>query len=273
MVAMGNKVYVFGGAMNMDEEKVEYRNDLFVLTTGEELKWEKVAQKGEIPQAREVHVFCASDEGLVLFGGQGEDIDLFVINVFNPETAKWTKKVTSGTPPQASSLRGVCSMGKLITFGGVLDGKAVNTIHSVDLDNLVWEEVVTTGSPPAGRCDHAMIAVGDRLFITAGSGGSDLYLNDTYTLSLVSWEWSLCSVKGEGPSPRDYPTLCNLEDQYLLLFGGFNAADGDDEAFGDLHCLSLVHGGDYIYLPVSISGDTSPEGRFNHRAVATDKKV
>jgi N-acetylneuraminic acid mutarotase len=84
MVAMGNKVYVFGGAMNMDEEKVEYRNDLFVLTTGEELKWEKVAQKGEIPQAREVHVFCASDEGLVLFGGQGEDIDLFVINVFNP---------------------------------------------------------------------------------------------------------------------------------------------------------------------------------------------
>ena len=33
MVAMGNKVYVFGGAMNMDEEKVEYRNDLFVLTS------------------------------------------------------------------------------------------------------------------------------------------------------------------------------------------------------------------------------------------------
>ena len=28
--------------------------------------------------------FSASDEGLVLFGGQGEDIDLFVINVFNP---------------------------------------------------------------------------------------------------------------------------------------------------------------------------------------------
>lgn len=29
-----------------------------------------------------------------------------------------------------------------------------------------------------------MVAVGDRLFIAAGSAGSDLWLNDTYVLSL-----------------------------------------------------------------------------------------
>lgn len=51
-------------------------------------------------------------------------------------------------------------------------------------DSLVWEEVKTTGSPPMGRCDHAMVAVGDRLFIAAGSAGSDLWLNDTFVLSL-----------------------------------------------------------------------------------------
>ena len=54
---------------------------------------------------------------------------------------------------------------------------------------MVWEEVKTTGSPPAGRCDHAMVAVGDRLFITAGSAGSDLWLNDMFVLSLG---WFVC---------------------------------------------------------------------------------
>ena len=54
----------------------------------------------------------------------------------NVETCKWSKKVTSGSPPKSSSFRGVCAMGKLITFGGVLDGKAINTVHVVDLGRL-----------------------------------------------------------------------------------------------------------------------------------------
>ena len=78
---------------------------------------------------------------------------------------------------------------------------------------------------------------------------------------------------GTLPTPRDYPTLCNLEDQvnlqlllallhrhryienclyivcvffnsfqYLILFGGFNSAQGEDTAFADVHCLDIASG-------------------------------
>lgn len=45
----------------------------------------------------------------------------------------WTKRTTTGDPPQSSSLRGVCVQGKLITFGGVIGTKAVNSVHALDL--------------------------------------------------------------------------------------------------------------------------------------------
>ena len=41
--------------------------------------------------------------------------------------------MTTGDPPRSSSLKGLCVQGKLITFGGILDGKAINLVHALNL--------------------------------------------------------------------------------------------------------------------------------------------
>ena len=46
----------------------------------------------------------------------------------------WLCRETTGEAPQAQSLTGVvCKEQKLVTFGGVLKGKAVNDLHLLDL--------------------------------------------------------------------------------------------------------------------------------------------
>ena len=43
--------------LSLSTQLFEISHIYHFTVAGEELKWEKVAQKGEIPQAREVHVF------------------------------------------------------------------------------------------------------------------------------------------------------------------------------------------------------------------------
>ena len=105
------------------------------------------------------------------------------------------------------------------------------------------------------RCDHASVTVGNKLYISCGSGSDTLWFSDLYSLDLGSFEWVCVDVKGTPPIPRDCTSFSVLlgqvsalvsrsvciptHTQYLVLFGGFSGWEGDDKCFNDLHTMDL----------------------------------
>ncbi len=82
--------------------------------------------------------------------------------------------------------------------------------HAVTMS---WSQPDTTGSSPPARCDHTSVTVGNKLYVTCGSGSDTLWYSDLYTLDLGSYEWACVDVKGIPPVPRDCASLCAVVGQ------------------------------------------------------------
>ena len=55
------------------------------------------------------------------------------------------------------------------------------------------------------RCDHASVVMGNKMYVTAGSGSENLWYNDLYTLDLDTNTWVEHHPKTDSaPTPRDY---------------------------------------------------------------------
>ena len=67
---------------------------------------------------------------------------IYLISMYSflgfPESHSWSRRETSGSAPRAQSLSVILSDTQLVTFGGVLKGKAVNDIHLLDTGEGVW---------------------------------------------------------------------------------------------------------------------------------------
>lgn len=164
--------------------------------------------------------------------------------MFKTSSQHWERCVTNGDPPRSLSLSTSTHGHRLILFGGVLDGEAHNGTHLLDtseslthiLDSqcpsnhccshthtpvtLTWSQPETSGTPPPVRCDHTSVTIGNKLYITCGSGSDTLWYSDLYTLDLGSYEWACVDVKGSPPVPRDCASVCVLVgqvSQQLLL--------------------------------------------------------
>ena len=48
------------------------------------------------------------------------------------------------------------------------------------------------------------------MFVTAGSGGENVWFNDLFSLDLSTKTWTTVDVQGATPTPRDYATLCSV---------------------------------------------------------------
>ena len=64
---------------------------------------------------------------------QGNSPDLLLYAASIIDTSTWTKKSTKGNPPTASSIKGLYRAGKIITFGGIQEKHAINSVFSLDL--------------------------------------------------------------------------------------------------------------------------------------------
>lgn len=241
---VGERLYVFGGGTSSEDGDSCYLGDLFSLSFKDGvLLWEGVEQNGDLPSAREGATLNAVDADLYLFGGterEGVYPCAEGLFVFQTGSCVWLCRETTGEAPQAQSLTGVvCKEQKLVTFGGVLKGKAVNDLHLLDLASMNWSVPETTGTTPLPRCDHASCVVGHRVYVTGGSGSESLWFSDLHFLDVNTLAWEEVALQGPLPAPRDYTAITSLCNWYLGLFGGFNGSS-DDECFSDLHFLDLT---------------------------------
>ncbi|CAA6658630.1 unnamed protein product [Spirodela intermedia] len=197
---------------NAWEKKLGWGRLARELTTLEAAAWRKLTVGGRIEPSRCNFSACAVGSRLVLFGGEGINMqpmdDTFVLNL-EAASPEWRRvKVTSSPPGRwghtLSCLNGSC----LVVFGGCGRQGLLNDVFVLDLDaqHPTWKEV-------AGKILLHLVS--------GGCTDSGVLLSDTFLLDLNK----------EKPSWREIPTSCTppsrlghtlsvYQKSKILMFGG-----------------------------------------------------
>nr|AML76677.1 putative LOV domain-containing protein [Limnanthes douglasii] len=197
------------------------------LTTLEAVCWRKLRVGGSVEPSRCNFSACAVGNRLVLFGGEGVNMqpmdDTFVLNL-EAKNAQWRRvKVESSPPGRWGHTLTSLNNSSLVIFGGCGSQGLLNDVFVLDLDakNPTWKEV-SGGTPPLPRSWHSSCTVeNSKLIISGGCTDAGVLLNDTYSIDLTikkpRWKeiptpWS--------PPPRLGHSLSVYNQTKILMFGG-----------------------------------------------------
>lgn len=172
------------------------------LTTLEAVCWRKFTVGGAVEPSRCNFSACAAGNRLVLFGGEGVDMqpmdDTFVLNL-DAERPEWRRVSVKSSPPGRWGHTLSCLNGSwLVVFGGYGRQGLLNDVFVLDLDakQPTWREI-SGGTPPVRRSWHSSCTIdGSKLVVSGGCTDSGELLSDTYLLDLAT----------DRPAWREIPT-------------------------------------------------------------------
>ena len=195
MVAVGRKLYVFGGAPALDA-----RMWVFDTLAG---TWSSIAS---IYAGRSYHTMTRVDTGLFIYGGAASlTAALPQLLKFDLSADAFNAPTTSGAEP---SIRIEHSMAPYFThlylFGGILllDGSFDSAVYELDCTSLTWRAMATTGLRLRGRRGHTASVMGCSMYIFGGVDADGHYQNSVYILDLRSFQWSKPLAIGTPPAAR-----------------------------------------------------------------------
>lgn len=194
---IGNKIFLFGGLANDNEENdprnniPRYLNDLYVLEMKSygNLQWDCPTTHGTSPSPRESHTAVAyqppgQKPKLIIYGGMSGCRlgDLWQLDI---ETMTWSKPFVGGHAPLPRSLHSATLINnKMYVFGGwvplfktdnsIADGtngnlnngthekewKCTNTLATLNLDTMTWDLLTDESSDdnfPKARAGHCKL--------------------------------------------------------------------------------------------------------------------
>jgi hypothetical protein len=172
--------------------------------------------------------------------------------VLDTEIMLWYPPSVSGQVPSGRSGHTASllqSSNELVVFGGVKNGKWLNSVSVLDTARWNWSTPKIAGDAPRPRSYHSATSLsctdeeGSRIVIFGGNNDTKCF-NCVHVLEQVNGKmsWSHPKMKGKTPSPRTGHTATLLEDGYtIMVYGGWdpNMEDekGDDLIFGDSFLL------------------------------------
>ncbi|XP_006364042.2 adagio protein 3 [Solanum tuberosum] len=197
------------------------------LTTLEAVCWKKLTVRGAVEPSRCNFSACAAGNRLVLFGGEGVNMqpmdDTFVLNLdaANPE---WRRVSVKSSPPGRWGHTLSCLNGSwLVVFGGCGREGLLNDVFVLDLDakQPTWKEV-SGGTPPLPRSWHSSCTMeGSKLVVSGGCTDAGVLLSDTYLLDLANDKptWREIPTTWAPPSRLGH-SLSAYGKTKILMFGG-----------------------------------------------------
>lgn len=197
------------------------------LTTLEAAAWRKLTVGGAVEPSRCNFSACAVGNRLVLFGGEGVNMqpmnDTFVLDLSaaNPE---WRHVKVSSPPPGRWGHTLSCLNGSwLVVFGGCGRQGLLNDVFILDLDaqQPTWREV-SGSAPPLPRSWHSSCTLdGTKLVVSGGCADSGVLLSDTFLLDLTMEKpiWKEIPVSWTPPSRLGH-SLTVYGGRKILMFGG-----------------------------------------------------
>nr|CAB3489988.1 unnamed protein product [Digitaria exilis] len=197
------------------------------LTTLEAASWRKFTVGGRVEPSRCNFSACAVGNRLVLFGGEGVNMqpmdDTFVLNL-EAARPEWSRVKVSASPPgrwghTLSWLNGSW----LVVFGGCGQQGLLNDVFVLDLDaqQPTWREVASEG-PPLPRSWHSSCTLdGSKLVVSGGCTESGVLLSDTFLLDLTKEKpaWREIPTSWSPPSRLGH-TLSVYGTTKLFMYGG-----------------------------------------------------
>nr|AML78440.1 putative LOV domain-containing protein [Maianthemum sp. BC-2016] len=246
------------------------------LTTLEAATWKKFTVGGRVEPSRCNFSACAVGNRLVLFGGEGINMqpmdDTFVLNLeaANPE---WHLVKVASSPPgrwghTLSCLNGSC----LVVFGGCGRQGLLNDLFVLDLDaqQPAWKEV-TSEAPPLPRSWHSSCTIdGSKLVVSGGCTDSGVLLSDTLLLDLSNERpmWREIPSSWVPPSRLGH-TLSVYGRTKILMFGGLAKSGSLRLRSCDTYTIDLEED-EPQWRQLGVSGLTTagPPPRLDHVTVS-----
>nr|AML76534.1 putative LOV domain-containing protein [Elegia tectorum] len=246
------------------------------LTTLEAATWRKMTVAGRVEPSRCNFSACAVGNRLVLFGGEGINMqpmdDTFVLNLeaANPE---WRRVKVSASPPgrwghTLSWLNGSW----LVVFGGCGQRGLLNDVFVLDLDaqQPTWREITGEG-PPLPRSWHSSCTVdGSKLVVSGGCTDAGVLLSDTFLLDLTKEKPAWREIPSSwSPPSRLGHTMSVYGRTKILMFGGLAKSGSLRLRSCDAYTMDLDED-DPEWRQVATSGFPSigPPPRLDHVAVS-----
>ncbi|CBI26826.3 unnamed protein product, partial [Vitis vinifera] len=215
------------GTLELMTKKLGWGRLARELTTLEAVCWKKMTVGGAVEPSRCNFSACAAGNRLVLFGGEGVNMqpmdDTFVLNLdaANPE---WRQVSVKSSPPGRWGHTLSCLNGSwLVVFGGCGRQGLLNDVFVLDLDakHPTWKEVFG-GTPPLPRSWHSSCTIeGSKLVVSGGCTDAGVLLSDTYLLDLTTDKpmWREIPTSWAPPSRLGH-SLSVYGRTKILMFGG-----------------------------------------------------
>ena len=92
--------------------------------------------------------------------------------------------------------------GILISFGGFVEGEAVNTIYQYIIADNLWSEVEVKGQEkPLGRANHTAIMLNEKMVIFGGTDDDHSKLDDIWEFDFATQIWNhIIPLGGQEPT-------------------------------------------------------------------------
>ena len=153
-------------------------------------------------------------------GAKGTSLPVQVTWRANLAALLWVQKQDMG--PAARAYHDIAfdpGRGRLVLFGGLVDGKA--TGDTWEWDGRLWVQVADTGPAPRAYHGIAYDAAGQRILLFGGSDGAAqdqrVYFGDTWAWDGQDW----VQLADTGPSARQSPAMtCDAGRSRVVLFSG-----------------------------------------------------
>ncbi|KAM6923051.1 kelch domain-containing protein 3 isoform 1-T3 [Lycodopsis pacificus] len=250
-VAVGHKVYSFGGYCSGEDYETLRQIDVHVFNTVS-LRWMKLPpvrlgggheRVREVPYMRYGHTAVLLDDIIYLWGGRNDTEGACnVLYAFDVNTHRWFTPKISGTVPGARDGHSSCVLGKaMYIFGGYeqLADCFSNDIHKLDTIAMVWSLINARGTPARWRDFHSATIIGTKMFVFGGRAdrfgpfhsNNEIYCNKIKVFETQTNCWLSTPSTQPLPDGRRSHSAFSYNGE-LYIFGGYNARL--DRHFNDL---------------------------------------
>ncbi|XP_060781038.1 kelch domain-containing protein 3 isoform X2 [Neoarius graeffei] len=230
-VAVGHKVYSFGGYCSGEDYETLRQIDVHIFNTGSH-RWWTPKVTGTVPGARDGHSACVLNRDMYIFGGYEQLADCFSndIHKLDSITMCWSLIKATGTPARWRDFHSATIIGrKMFVFGGRADRFGpfhsnneiyCNKIKVFDTETNSWLNTPTNQIQPEGRRSHSAFTYNGELYIFGGYNARlDRHFNDLWKFNPEAFSWKKVEPKGKFPCPRRRQCCCIVGDR-IILFGG-----------------------------------------------------
>nr|AML77204.1 putative LOV domain-containing protein [Digitalis purpurea] len=264
------------GALELMTKKLGWGRLARELTTLEAICWKKFTVGGAVEPSRCNFSACAVGNRLVLFGGEGVNMqpmdDTFVLNL-DSKNPEWERVSVASSPPGRWGHTLSCLNGSwLVLFGGCGRQGLLNDVFVLDLDAKLptWTEI-SGGTPPLPRSWHSSCTLeGSKLVVSGGCTDAGVLLSDMYLLDLNTQKplWKEIPTLWAPPARLGH-SLSVYGRTKILMFGGLAKSGHLQLRSGEAYAIDLedeVPNWKQLEL-TGVQGFVVPPPRLDHVAM------